>query len=145
MFSILTIDASTTIPIAKASPASEITLIDKPRPEIATKVPTTETGIAINMIAVGTIDLKNKIRIPIAKHPPIQIFCLTRFIAEAIYFVSSKITLSSRFLSFNTLVLRFLISSFIFCIVVTTFVPCSLRTLKIIAFSPFNRLKLDLF
>jgi HAE1 family hydrophobic/amphiphilic exporter-1 len=70
-----TIEASTTIPIAKASPAKEITLIERPSPAIATKVPITETGIAIKIIEVGIKDLKNSIKIPIAKQPPIQIFC----------------------------------------------------------------------
>ena len=51
----LTIEASTTIPIAKANPAKEITLIESPSPAIATKVPITETGIAIKIIDVGPL------------------------------------------------------------------------------------------
>ena len=99
MFSKLTIEASTTIPIAKASPAREITLIDSPKPAIATKVPITETGIAINIIVVGKIERRKNNKTPIAKLPPIHMFCLTRFIAEEIYLVSEKITLRSKPLS----------------------------------------------
>jgi hypothetical protein len=48
------------MPTAKAKPASEITFIDSPNPEIATKVPITETGIAAKIIRVGKKFLKKK-------------------------------------------------------------------------------------
>ena len=41
IFSWLTIDASTTIPTAKANPANEMTFTDKPNQEITTNVPIT--------------------------------------------------------------------------------------------------------
>ena len=53
-------DASTTIPIENAKPANDITFIERPNPAIATKVPITETGMAIKIIPVGINDLKNK-------------------------------------------------------------------------------------
>ena len=75
-------DASTTIPTAKANPASEITFMDKPSPAIATKVPITEIGIAIKIIKVGKKERRNRIKTNNAKDPPTQIFCLTKFKAD---------------------------------------------------------------
>ena len=51
------------------------------------------------IIEVGIKDLKNSIKTPIARQPPIQIFCLTKLMAEEIYVVSSKISLRSKPLS----------------------------------------------
>ena len=65
-------DASTTIPTANASPASEITLIDKPSPAITTKVEMIDTGIAIITIAVGANARKKVKRTTIARIPPIM-------------------------------------------------------------------------
>ena len=138
-------DASTTIPIEKAKPAKDITFIESPNPAIATKVPITETGMAINIIPVGINDLKNKIRMLIAKHPPIQIFCFTKLMADEIYVVSSKITLRSKPLSFKLFSFKASICSLNLDIVATTFVPCSLKTLNITAFSPLSLLKLVRF
>ena len=89
IFSRTTIAASTTIPTANAIPAKEITFIDLPRAAIATKAATTDIGIDNPIITVARHDLKNNIKINIAKVPPIQIFCLTSSIAESIYIVSS--------------------------------------------------------
>ena len=75
MFSWLTIEASTTIPTAKAKPAREITFIESPKEEIITKVPTTETGIANIIIRVGLKFLKKIIKIQIARIPPMIMFC----------------------------------------------------------------------
>ena len=72
------------MPIANAIPASDITLIDNPKPEIATNVPTTDIGIAIKITKVGNNERRNKSNIPSARMPPIQIFCCTSSIAERI-------------------------------------------------------------
>ena len=84
IFSWLTIDASTTIPTAKANPANEMTFTDRPNQEIATNVPITETGMANIIINVGRKLLKKSISIQIAKIPPIIIFCWTNLIAAFI-------------------------------------------------------------
>ena len=122
-----------------------MTLIDNPKPAIATKVPITDTGMAIKIIAVGISDLKNKINMLTARHPPIQIFCLTRFIAEEIYVVSSKITLRSKPLSRSSFSFSISICFRKRDIVSTTLVPCSRKTFKITASSPLSLLKLVLF
>ena len=105
----------------------------------------TDTGIAIKIIAVGISDLKNKINMLTARHPPIQIFCLTRFIAEEIYVVSSKITLRSKPLSRSSFSFSISICFRKRDIVSTTLVPCSRKTFKITASSPLSLLKLVLF
>ena len=76
------------MPTANAIPANEITFIDLPNAAIATKAATTEIGMDSPIITVALQDLKNKIRMKIAREPPIQIFCLTSSIAESIYIVS---------------------------------------------------------
>ena len=53
MFSSTTIAASSTMPVAKASPASEITLSDRPAADNTTKVASSEIGIAKAMIKVA--------------------------------------------------------------------------------------------
>ena len=77
------------MPTANAIPANEITFIDLPNAAIATKAATTEIGMDSPIITVALQDLKNKIRIRMAKDPPIHMFCLTRSIAESMYIVSS--------------------------------------------------------
>ena len=77
------------MPTAKASPASEMTLIDRPSQAMATKVPITETGMAANTMMVGRMLRRNSIRTPSARQPPTKMFCCTRSMAEAMYFVSS--------------------------------------------------------
>ena len=81
MFSWLTIEASTTIPTAKAKPAKEMTFIESPKEEIITNVPTTETGIANIIISVGLKFLKKIIKTQIARIPPMIMFCWTKSIA----------------------------------------------------------------
>ena len=78
------IEASTTMPTAKARPASEITLIESPSHAIATKVPTTETGIAQKIMIVGMTERMKANRIASAISPPIKIFCLTSEMADPI-------------------------------------------------------------
>ena len=74
MFSRTTIAASTTIPTAKAIPASETTLIERPNNAIATNDEITETGIANPTTNVARTDLRNKSNITTAMVPPTQIF-----------------------------------------------------------------------
>ena len=82
MFSSTTIAASTTMPTAKARPASEMTLIERPIAAIATKLPTTETGMAIEMISVARHERRKIISTKAASRPPIQMFWVTRSIEE---------------------------------------------------------------
>ena len=70
MFSSTTIAASTTMPTAKAMPARLITFSDRPSSAMATKEPTTETGMANPMTTVGRHDLRNRRRMTIARTPP---------------------------------------------------------------------------
>ena len=83
MFSSTTIAASTTMPTANASPAREMTLIDRPSMAMATNAPMTDTGMEIEMISVARKDLKKSSSISAASVPPIQIFCCTRSIADS--------------------------------------------------------------
>ena len=70
MFSSTTIAASTTMPTAKARPASEITLIERPSIAMATKEPTTETGIAMETISVAEKERRKSSRMSAASAPP---------------------------------------------------------------------------
>ena len=74
--------ASTTMPTAKASPASEMTLIERPSAAMATKAPTTETGIAIEITKVARRERRNNSRTMMASVPPTQMFWRTRSMAE---------------------------------------------------------------
>ena len=69
MFSNTTIAASTTMPTAKAMPAREITLIDRPMAAMATKAATTEIGIAIDTISVARNERRNTSRMIAASEP----------------------------------------------------------------------------
>jgi hypothetical protein len=82
MFSSTTMAASTTIPTAKARPASEMTLIERPSAAMATKEPITETGMASETTRVARNERRKASRMIAARVPPIQMFCLTRLIAE---------------------------------------------------------------
>ena len=82
MFSSTTIAASTTMPTANARPASEMTLIERPRAAIATKAPITETGMAIEMTSVARGERRNSSRMIAARVPPTQMFWRTSSIAE---------------------------------------------------------------
>ena len=70
MFSSTTIAASTTMPTAKARPASEITLIERPSIAMATKEPTTDTGIAMETISVAEKERRKSSRTSAASAPP---------------------------------------------------------------------------
>lgn len=48
------------MPTAKANPASEITLIERPRAAMATKEPITDTGIATEMMTVARNERKKQ-------------------------------------------------------------------------------------
>ena len=82
MFSITTMAASTTMPTAKARPASEITLIERPSAAMATKAPITETGIASEITTVARSERRKSRRMMAASVPPIQMFWRTRSSAE---------------------------------------------------------------
>ena len=81
--------ASTTMPTANARPASETTLIDRPRAAMATKLPTTETGMATETMAVAPKERRNSISISAASVPPTQMLVCTNLMAEVMYTVSS--------------------------------------------------------
>ncbi len=66
--------ASTTIPTAKAMPAKDITLIERPRAAMATKEPITETGMAIATMTVGRQERRNSNSTIDANKPPIIMF-----------------------------------------------------------------------
>ena len=76
--------ASTTMPTAKAKPAREMTLIERPKSAMATKEPMTETGIATATITVAPIERRKSKRMMTARVPPTQIFWRTRSMAESI-------------------------------------------------------------
>ncbi len=82
MFSSTTMAASTTMPTAKAMPASEMTLIERPSAAMATKEPMTETGMASETTSVGRHERRNSSRTSAASVPPTQMFWCTRSMAE---------------------------------------------------------------
>ena len=82
MFSSTTMAASTTIPTANAIPASDTTLSERPSMAMATKEPTTETGIASETIRVGRQDLRNSSSMSAASAPPTTMFCRTSPMAD---------------------------------------------------------------
>ena len=82
MFSSTTIAASTTMPTAKAIPASDTTLIDRPSAAIATKEPITDTGIASDTTSVARPDRRKSSSMIAARTPPMTMFCWTSEIAE---------------------------------------------------------------
>ena len=84
IFSRTTIAASTTMPTAKAIPAREMTLIDRPMAAMATKVPITEIGMASEITRVARIERRNNSRVSAASMPPTQIFWRTRSMADLI-------------------------------------------------------------
>ena len=59
------------MPMAKARPARDMTLIDRPRTAIATKDPTIDTGIASEMTSVAEPLRRKRSRTIAAKVPPI--------------------------------------------------------------------------
>ena len=59
------------MPMAKARPARDITLIDRPRTAIATKDPTIDTGIASEITSVAEPLRRKRSRTIAAKVPPI--------------------------------------------------------------------------
>ena len=75
IFSRITIAASTTKPTAKAIPASDMTLMERPSAAMATNAPTMDTGMAIEMVKVARIERRNSSITSAASMPPTQIFC----------------------------------------------------------------------
>ncbi len=84
MFSSTTIAASTTMPTAKAMPASEMTFSVRPSADIATKLAMIETGMAMETISVARHERRNISKTPAARRPPTQMFWITRSIAPSI-------------------------------------------------------------
>ena len=82
MFSSTTMAASTTMPTAKAMPASDTTFSERPSMAMATKEPTTETGIASETISVGRQERRNSSSMIAASAPPTTMFWRTRSMAE---------------------------------------------------------------
>ncbi len=76
--------ASTTMPTEKAMPARLITFRDRPNAAMATKAPTTETGIAKETTSVARIERKNSSNTMPASMPPTNMLFCTRSIAEFI-------------------------------------------------------------
>ena len=70
MFSSTTIAASSTMPVAKARPASEITLSERPVGERIANVASSDTGIASAMISVARHWRRNSHRTPMASSTP---------------------------------------------------------------------------
>ncbi len=62
--------ASTTMPTAKANPASEMTFMLRPSAASATKEPMMETGIAMETTAVAPKERRNSSRMIAANVPP---------------------------------------------------------------------------
>ena len=84
MFSSTTIAASTTMPTANASPAREITLIERPSAAMATNEPMMETGIASEITRVARPERRNKSSSSAASVPPMRMFWRTRPMADLI-------------------------------------------------------------
>ncbi len=82
MFSSTTMAASTTMPTAKAMPASEMTLIERPSAAMAAKLPMMETGIASETTSVARTERRNSSSTNAANVPPTKMFCFTRSMAE---------------------------------------------------------------
>ena len=62
--------ASTTMPMANAMPASEITLRERPSAAMATKAPMMETGMAREMTRVARMERRKISNIRAARVPP---------------------------------------------------------------------------
>jgi len=76
-------EVRTTIPTAKANPAREMTLIERPAAAITKKVATIEMGIESPTTKVPLHDRKNSSRTRTARVPPIKMLDRTRLIAES--------------------------------------------------------------
>ena len=74
--------ASTTMPTAKAMPAREMTLSDRPTRAMATKVAMTEMGMAITTTRVARHERRKSMRTSAASTPPTKMFCSTNLMAE---------------------------------------------------------------
>ena len=81
MFSITTMELSTSIPMPIASPAIEIMFIVTPEKYISTSANSTETGIEMPTASVGLRSRRNRNRIRIASAPPINKLSTTEDIA----------------------------------------------------------------
>ena len=89
MFSSITIDASSTIPTAKARPASDITFNVLPVISITLKLVIRQIGIDIATINVAGNLAINRNKIAIEREIPKPRLFLSIFIERSIYTVSS--------------------------------------------------------
>ena len=78
MFSRTTIALSTTMPTAKAIPASKTTLRLLPTIVMTRKVPITETGMVAAIITVALPLRRNSSSTSTARNPPTAMFLTTR-------------------------------------------------------------------
>jgi len=83
VFSSTTMALSTTMPTAKASPASETTLSVRPKATITRNVPITEIGMASEMMPVAIHERRKMSSARAASRPPCQRFSVTSEIAES--------------------------------------------------------------
>ena len=77
IFSITTMELSTSIPTPRASPEREIILSVTPEKYMSTRAATTLMGMEQAMTKVGLISRRNKNSTRIARIPPYSIFCRT--------------------------------------------------------------------
>ena len=84
MFSITTIELSTSIPTPSARPESEMMFRVTPEKYMQTTAATRLTGIDIAMINVGLISRKKKMSTMIASNPPMRTFSKIVFMTRSI-------------------------------------------------------------
>ena len=77
----MTMELSTTIPMANESPARLTTLMFRPMRVITRKVPTALMGMATAMITVLAKLLKKMSSTAMARAPPMKMLCRTRLMA----------------------------------------------------------------
>jgi hypothetical protein len=82
MFSSTTIALSTTTPVEKARPASEMTLSVRPVSSITSSVPMMQMGMASEMISVLLIERRKTSSTTMESSPPMRRSCSTRSMAE---------------------------------------------------------------
>ena len=70
MFSMTTIELSTSMPIPMARPAMEITFMVTPEKYMSTSAKSTDTGMEMPTAKVGRMSLRNRNRMRMASAPP---------------------------------------------------------------------------
>ncbi len=90
MFSATTMAASSTMPTAKASPASEITLRERPVSLSTIKVVSKDTGMATAISRVARTSRRNNHKMPTASRIPSSRLLVTRLTARWMNTEASK-------------------------------------------------------